>query len=117
GSDGVPAGTRPGLTSNRDACHEGHERNGREVTTPASHEHAGHTMPMGEPPQHMAPPVPTENHSDHSGHNMSDPAMGKAMELDVRRRFWVAFVLTVPIAVLAGHAPGVPMPGKPPLSS
>ena len=65
----------------------------------------------------MAPPVPTENHSDHSGHNMSDPAMGKAMELDVRRRFWVAFVLTVPIAVLAGHVPGVPMLVQPPLSS
>ena len=65
----------------------------------------------------MAPPVPTGNHSDHSGHNMSDPAMGKAMELDVRRRFWVAFALTVPIAVLAGHVPGVPMLVQPPLSS
>ena len=43
--------------------------------------------------------------------------MGKAKELDVRRRFWVAFVLTVPIAVLAGHVPGVPMLVQPPLSS
>jgi Cu2+-exporting ATPase len=43
--------------------------------------------------------------------------MGKAMELDVRRRFWVAFALTVPIAVLAGHVPGVPMLVQPPLSS
>ncbi len=65
----------------------------------------------------MAPPVPTENHGGHGAHNMSDPAMGKAMELDVRRRFWVAFVLTVPIAVLAGHVPGVPMLVQPPLSS
>jgi Cu2+-exporting ATPase len=43
--------------------------------------------------------------------------MGKAMELDVRRRFWVAFALTVPIAVLAGHVPGVPMLVQPPFSS
>jgi len=65
----------------------------------------------------MAPPVPTGNHGGHGAHNMSDPAMGKTMELDVRRRFWVAFVLTVPIAVLAGHVPGVPMLVQPPLSS
>jgi Cu2+-exporting ATPase len=71
--------------------------------TAASHEHAGHTMPPAE--------------GQHAGHDMSDPAMGKAMELDVRRRFWVAFALTVPIALLAGHVPGVPMLIEPPLSS
>jgi len=48
---------------------------------------------------------------------MSDPAMGKAMELDVRRRFWVAFALTVPITLIAGHVPGVPMFIMPPLAS
>ncbi len=53
----------------------------------------------------------------HAAHNMSDPAMGKAMELDVRRRFFVALALTVPIAVLAGHVPGLPMLVEPPLSS
>ena len=55
--------------------------------------------------------------SGHAGHNMSDPSMGKAMELDVRRRFWVALGLTVPIAVLAGHVPGLPMLVHPPLAS
>jgi Cu2+-exporting ATPase len=59
-------------------------------------------------------PVPS---LEHAGHDMSDPAMGKAMELDVRRRFWVAFALTVPIALLAGHVPGVPMLIEPPFSS
>jgi Cu2+-exporting ATPase len=53
----------------------------------------------------------------HMGHNMSDPAMAKSMERDVRTRFWVALALTVPIAVLAGHIPGVPMLVEPPLSS
>ena len=56
-------------------------------------------------------------HGGHGGHDMSDPAMGEAMEHDVRRRFWIAFALTVPIAVLAGHVPGVPMLVRPPLSS
>jgi cation transport ATPase len=53
----------------------------------------------------------------HMGHNMSDPAMAKSMERDVRTRFWVALALTIPIAVLAGHVPGVPMFIEPPLSS
>ena len=35
---------------------------------------------------------------DHSvGHDMSDPAMARAMEADMRRRFWVALVFTIPI--------------------
>jgi Cu2+-exporting ATPase len=65
---------------------------------------------------HSAGAAPAPSH-EHAGHDMSDPAMGKAMELDVRRRFWVAFALTVPIALLAGHVPGVPMFIEPPLSS
>ena len=70
---------------------------------PVEGQHALHAMPPAGAP--------------HAGHDMSDPAMGKAMELDVRRRFWVAFALTVPIALLAGHVPGVPMLIEPPLSS
>ncbi len=32
-------------------------------------------------------------------HDMSDPAMAAAMEADMRRRFWVALVLTIPIVL------------------
>jgi Cu2+-exporting ATPase len=31
------------------------------------------------------------------GHNMSDPAMARAMEADMRKRFFVSLVLTIPI--------------------
>lgn len=48
---------------------------------------------------------------------MSDPAMAKEMEADMRRRFWVALVLTVPVVLLAGHLPGIPMLVHPPLAS
>jgi len=48
---------------------------------------------------------------------MSDPAHAKEMEADMRRRFWVSLALTIPIAVLAGHLPGVPMLVHPPASS
>ena len=57
---------------------------------------------------------PTSPHTAHRGAHdhsamMSDPSMAKAMEADMRRRFWFALVLTIPLALLAGHVPGVPM--------
>ncbi|MEO8139175.1 MAG: copper-translocating P-type ATPase [Gemmatimonadota bacterium] len=48
---------------------------------------------------------------------MADPAMAKQMEADMRRRFWVALALTIPVAVIAGHVPGLPMLIHPPLAS
>ena len=36
------------------------------------------------------------NHTDHET-AMSDPSMAKAMEADMRRRFWVAFILSIPV--------------------
>ena len=31
------------------------------------------------------------------GHDMSDPRMAAAMEADMRRRFWVALILSLPV--------------------
>src|SRR4051794_34640541 len=39
---------------------------------------------------------------EHGGammHDMSEPAMAAAMEADMRRRFWIALVLTIPIVL------------------
>lgn len=39
-------------------------------------------------------------HGEHAGHDMqkmTDPKMAKAMEKDVRRRFWISFLLSIPI--------------------
>ena len=47
---------------------------------------------------------------------MSDPSMAAAMEADMRRRFWIALAFTVPVAMLAGHVPGLPMLVHPPLA-
>src|SRR5215210_1107638 len=41
-------------------------------------------------------PATQADHGDHMGHDMSDPAMAKAMERDMRNRFFVALVLTIP---------------------
>ena len=47
--------------------------------------------------------TPTVDHAamDHSGmaHDMSDPAMAAAMERDMRNRFFVALLLTIPIVL------------------
>ncbi len=54
-------------------------------------------------------------HHDHAS-MMADPAMAAEMEADMRRRFWVALALTIPVTMLAGHVPGLPMLVHPPLS-
>jgi Cu2+-exporting ATPase len=55
----------------------------------------------------------------HGMHDMSDPAMAKAMEADMRRRFFIALILTIPIVLyspLGVHVLRVTMPsfGIPP---
>ncbi len=51
----------------------------------------------------MGHATPTVDHAamDHSGmaHDMSDPAMAAAMERDIRNRFLVALLLTIPIVL------------------
>jgi Cu2+-exporting ATPase len=47
----------------------------------------------------------------------SDPAMAASMEGDMRRRFWVALVLTVPLVLLSGTIPGIPVPVHGPAAS
>ncbi|MEZ4413276.1 MAG: copper-translocating P-type ATPase [Gemmatimonadales bacterium] len=64
-------------------------------------------------------------HADMTGHQpathdhasmMADPNMAKEMERDMRRRFWVALAFTIPVTLIAGHIPGVPMLLHPPLA-
>ena len=73
--------------------------------------HAGHH-------DHSAP-VPKAPHAEHHDHSsaMSDPAMAQRMEADMRRRFWIALAFTLPVLVIAGHLPGLPMLVHPPLAN
>jgi len=41
-------------------------------------------------------PATHADHGDHMGHDMSDPGMAAAMERDMRNRFFVALLLTIP---------------------
>jgi cation transport ATPase len=56
----------------------------------------------------MQAPAAADAHHDHVS-AMADPTMARAMEADMRRRFRIALALTIPVAVIAGHLPGVPM--------
>ncbi len=63
----------------------------------AEHEHE-HAMSG----QHEAMEHEPASHDHGMGgmaHDMSDPAMARAMEADMRRRFWLALVLTIPIVL------------------
>lgn len=52
-------------------------------------------------PHTTAKHVHDDHHGDHMGHDMSDPAMAAAMERDMRRRFFVALVFTVPVVLIS----------------
>lgn len=91
-------------------------------------DHANHSMhaapETGEHPRHPIPGAPDPRHGAHagrpeSGHDhaamMSDPRMAAAMERDMRNRFIVSFLLTIPVVLyselgetLFGWTPPVP---------
>jgi len=60
---------------------------------------------------------PARPHAHDHAAMTADPSMAKRMERDMARRFWVALVLTIPIVVVTGHLPGVPMLVHPPVSN
>ncbi len=81
-------------------------------TTPATSERGA--MPAGAPAEaHGAHDISDmgdtgdmgdmgSGHGMHGGmHDMSDPAMAQAMEADMRRRFFIALALTIPIVLYA----------------
>ena len=74
------------------------------------HDHSHHAV---KPSAGEARPA---HHHDHSA-MMAEPGMAKQMERDMARRFWIALVLTIPIVVITGHVPGLPMLVHPPLSN
>src|SRR6266516_4207630 len=72
------------------------------VSTPteAAPSHLAITYPAMEHPAHIAAATKMDmGIVDHSmmGHDMSDPAMARAMEADMRNRFFVSLVLTIPV--------------------
>ena len=74
------------------------------------HDHSHHAV---KPSGGKAPQAHAHDHAA----MMSDPGMAKQMERNMARRFWIALVLTVPIVVITGHVPGLPMLVHPPLSN
>ena len=60
---------------------------------PMDHAAMGHTM------DHAA-----MGHGGHGGHDMSDPRMAAAMEADMRRRFWISLVLSIPVVLYSPMA-------------
>lgn len=52
---------------------------------------------------HVAPPAGDEHAGmSHGAHDMSDPRMAATMEADMRRRFWISLVLSLPVIAYSG---------------
>ena len=60
-----------------------------------SMDHAEHKMP-----EHAGHDMPKMSHMNHEA-AMANPQMAKQMEADMRRRFWIALILTIPIFILS----------------
>jgi Cu2+-exporting ATPase len=78
------------------------------------HRHGPH--PPAPPPAAGAGPAVGADHAAHGamGHDMSDPRMAKAMEADMRNRFFLALVLTIPtllVSPLARNTFGIELVG------
>ncbi len=46
--------------------------------------------------------VSSHQHAHDTGHDMSDPSMAADMEADMRRRFWISLVLSIPVVAYSG---------------
>ncbi len=81
----------------------GEERRKTVATPERRMQHLGHgvdaqPISMGTKHDRMQYEIPATpaDHGDHMGHDMSDPAMAAAMERDMRNKFFIAVVLTIP---------------------
>ena len=101
-------GARAGGTPAAHATHDGAaaapatdgQRHGPAPAPAADHgAHAGHAAPA-------APSVEGAGHGA-MGHDMSNPRMAKAMEADMRNRFFVALALTIPTVLLSPLAANI----------
>jgi Cu2+-exporting ATPase len=65
--------------------HVGHGVDARPISMGTKHDRMQYEMPATH-----------ADHGDHMGHDMSDPGMAAAMERDMRNKFFVALLLTIP---------------------
>lgn len=86
-----------------------------------SHDPSAHDHPRGNrqelragapKPDQPTSPDPSSAHGHAHGHHgsVADPIAAEGMERDLRRRFFVALLLSVPVTWLSGHVPGLPSP-------
>jgi Cu2+-exporting ATPase len=82
-----------------DPMEEGHVHILRPAHNSGAHtDHSAHTATRADHDEHVGHAAPAQQHEGHHGmnHDMSDPAMAGAMERDMRNRFLVSLVLTIP---------------------
>ena len=83
-------------------AHVGHNGHHAAVAAP---DHAAHApaLPTADHQAHAGPSAAPADHGGHAamGHDMSDPRMARAMEADMRNRFFLALALTVPTVLLS----------------
>ena len=118
---GIAMSTHPAPTDHATNRHTG--RHDAHVAPPFADasspavDHAAMGHSLDPQPEHVDPPPAADDHAamGHGGmaHDMSDPAMAAAMERDIRTRFWLALLLTIPTVLyssLGKNLLGVDLP-------
>jgi Cu2+-exporting ATPase len=85
---------------------DAHAAHGMAAPTPVT-EHRGHRpAPAAEHVgmDHAGMDHAAMGHASHGSHDMSDPRMAAAMEADMRRRFWISLVLSIPVVLYSPMA-------------
>jgi Cu2+-exporting ATPase len=73
------------------------------ITCGTKHDRMQYELPHTAAEREHKHPADEAEHEGHGGmsHDMSDPTMAAAMERDMRNRFFVALVLTIPVVLLS----------------
>ena len=77
------------------------------ASTATGHDAGHHTAVSAPSMDHAAMGHGEMTHGGHGGHDMSDPAMAAAMEADMRGRFWISLLLSIPVVVYSPLATNV----------
>jgi len=99
---GATTAERPTEAADAHAAHTGHDA----VTAEPAHDHSTHVA--------ADPHAAHAGHGAHGAHDMSDPTMAAEMERDMRNRFFVALLLTIPVILwspVAENLFGIDLPG------
>jgi len=96
----APGEAGPAEPGRRTAAQLGHDAQLAPICCGTKHDRMQYELPHTDAAHEQVHPGAADEHAG-MDHDMSDPKVARAMELDMRRRFFVALILSVPVFALS----------------